>query len=70
MAPADGGAQRLLTRGRVARARAGRAERGVEAVCDLGRGQQSTAGGRQLDRQRQPVDAPADVRDRAGVAVA
>ena len=70
VAPVDSGAQRLLARGCVARARARRAERGIEAVGDLGRRQQSAAGGRELDRQRQPVDAPADLRDRGGVAVA
>ncbi len=37
MAPVDGGAQRLLARGRVARAAARRAERGVEPLGDLGR---------------------------------
>ena len=70
VAPVDGGAQRLLARGCVARAGARRAERGVQAFGDLGRRQQPAAGGGQLDRQRQPVDAPADLRDRGGVAVA
>ena len=70
VAPVDRRAQRLLARGRVAGAGAQRAERGVEALGDLGRRQQSAAGGRQLDRQRQPVDAPADLRDRGGVGVA
>ena len=62
--------QRLLTRRGVARTGAGRAERCLEAVGDLGRRQQSAAGRRQLDRQRQPVDAPADLSDRGSVAVA
>ena len=65
-----GRAQRLLAGGRVARAGAERAERGVQAFGDLGGRQQPAAGGRELDRQRQPVDAPADLRDRGGVAVA
>jgi hypothetical protein len=34
---------------------------------DLGRRQQRAAGGRQLDRQRQPVEASADLGHRAGV---
>ena len=69
VAPVDRRAQRLLARGRVARARAERAERRVQAFGDLAGRQQPAARGRQLDRQRQPVDAPADLRDRRGVAV-
>ena len=70
VAPVDRRAQRLLAGGRVAGAGAERAERGVQALGDLGGRQQPAAGGGQLDRQRQPVDAPADLRDRGGVAVA
>jgi hypothetical protein len=67
VAPIDGGAQRLLACGRVARARAQRTERGVQAFGYLGGGQQRAASGGQLDRQRQPIDAAADLCDGSGV---
>ena len=70
VAPVDRRAQRPLACGRVAGAGAQRAERRVEALGDLAGRQQPAARGRQLDRQRQPVDAPADLRDRGGVGVA
>jgi hypothetical protein len=69
VAPVDGGAQRLLAGGCVARAGARCAERGIQAFGDLGRRQHSAPGGRKLDGQREPVHAPADVRDRGGVDV-
>ena len=70
VAPVDRRAQRLLAGGRVAGAGAERGERGVQALGDLAGREQPAAGGRQLDRERQPVDAPADLRDRGRVAVA
>ena len=71
VAPVDRRAQRLLARGRVAGAGA-RARRGRRPGARRSRAGDSSAaaGGGQLDRQRQPVDAPADLRDRRGVAVA
>ena len=70
VAPVDRRAQRLVAGGRVASGGAGRAECDVQALGDLGGRQQPAAGRGELDRQRQPVDAPADLRDRGGVAVA
>ena len=63
-------ARSVCWRAGASRRRARRAERCVQALGDLAWGQQPAAGGRQLDRQRQPVDAPADLRDGRGVAVA
>ena len=56
VAPVDRRAQRPLAGGRVARARAERAERRVQALGDLAGREQPAAGRRQLDRQRQPVE--------------
>ena len=61
--------QRLLARAASRAPAPERAERVVEALGDLDRRQQSAPGGRELDRQRQAVDAPADLPDRGGVAV-
>ena len=68
VAPVDGRAQRLLACGRVAGAGAERIERVVQAFGDLARRQQSAARRRQLDGQRQAVEAPAYLRDRPALA--
>ena len=70
VAPVDGRAQRVVAGGRVASGGAGSAECHVQTFGDLGGRQQPAAGRGELDRQRQPVDAPADLRDRGSVAVA
>jgi hypothetical protein len=70
VAPVDCGAQRPLARGRITRRRAQGAERVVQAVGDLTWRQQAAAGGGQLDREWEPVDASADVRHRGGRSVA
>ena len=70
MAPVDGRAQRVVAGGRVASGGARSAECHLQTLGDLGGRQQPAAGRGELDRQRQPVDAPADLRDRRGVAVA
>ena len=69
VAPVDGCAQRPVAGRRVARRSARRAHRGVEALGDLGGREQPAARGGQLDRERQPVDPPADLGDRSGVVV-
>ena len=70
VAPVDRRAQRLVACGRVTHARTQRTEHRLKTLRDLGRRQQLTAGCGKFDRQRQPIDTPADRRDRgvAGVA--
>ena len=65
VAPVDRRPQRLLAGGRIAwsAARARRARTSRRAAISLGR-EQAAAGRRELDRQRQPVEPPADRRDR------
>ena len=64
VAPADRGAQRLLAlRARRAGRTTSRSSRRVEAVEDLGGGEDLDPGGGELDRQRQPVEPRADLRD-------
>ena len=70
VAPVDRRAQRLLAGGRVARPCAESVERAVQACGDLCGGEQPATRRRELDRQRQPVDASADLRDRVDAAVA
>ena len=70
VAPVDCRAQRLLTGGRVAGTGAQRTEDDVQALGDLAGRQHAAAGGRQLDRQWEAVDAPADLRHDGGLASA
>ena len=56
VAPVDRRAQRLLAGGRVARRRRRARRARLQARGDLARGEQPAARGRQLDRQRQPVE--------------
>ena len=69
VAPADRRAQGLLALRRVARTRAQEIQPAAEAVEDLGGGEDLDAGGRELDRQRQAIEAVADARDHRLVAV-
>jgi hypothetical protein len=59
--PVDGRAPRPLTRGGVAQARTECTEGRAEPFGDLLRRQQCAPSRRQLDRERQTVDAPADL---------
>ena len=70
VAPVDRCAQRLLAGGRVAWPCAESVERAVQARGDLCGREQPAARRRQLDRQREPVDPSADLRDRVDIAVA
>ena len=63
VAPVDDGAQRLLARQRRARPAGEQAEPIVEPGGDLRDRERPGAGGRQLDGERQPVEAGADVGD-------
>ena len=67
VAPVDQRAQRLLAAQRGARAAGEQAEAVAEAVGDLLGRQHRDAGGRQLDRERYPVEPMADLRDRGRV---
>ena len=67
MAPVDGRAQRLLARRRVTSAGTACAERRVEALRNLDGRKQPAAGGRELDRQREPIDPAANLRNRGGI---
>ena len=69
MAPVDRCAQRSLARGRVARAAAEHIQRARESAVELFDAEQPGAGRRQLDRERQSVEPPANLRDRACVAL-
>src|SRR5947199_18509 len=60
VAPVERGAERLLAIQRGTAAGAEHVERGPEALGELGGGEVADARGRQLDRQRHPVQAPAD----------
>jgi hypothetical protein len=61
VAPIEGAAQRPLARGEVARADGVQPDRRVPARQHGRRGQHRHAGGRELDRQRQAIQAPADL---------
>jgi hypothetical protein len=58
-----------VARGRVTGTRAQHTERVIQALGDLVGRQQPAARSSQLDGQRQPIDAPADLRDRRRVGV-
>ena len=66
-APVDDGAQRLLAGQRGAAASRKQPEAVVEARGDLGNGQRAQPRSRELDRERQAVEAPADLDDAAHV---
>ena len=69
VAPVDDGLQGLLARQRRARAAGQQPEPVVQAGEDLVGRERTRAGGRQLDRQRQAVEAGADLADRPGEVV-
>ena len=62
-APVDRRTQCALAFGRVAGAADEQRERAVEAGDELGRGEEPDARGRELERQRQAVEPPADLAD-------
>ena len=68
VAPVNGGPQRLLSRGKItgAAGEEGQAESPAGAKSCVGRQEPRACGG-QLDRQRQPIQAPADGRHRLDV---
>src|SRR5439155_26540799 len=75
MTPLDRRALRALARGSVGGSAGKKIEGGAplelaELLRERRRRQESNAGGRQLDRQRQAVEPPADPGDRRGVALA
>ena len=70
VAPVDRAAQRLLAARDVARAGAEEVEPAREAVEDRGGGEDLAAGGGELDRQRQAVEARADLLDQPLVVLA
>ena len=63
VAPGDRVAQRPLAVGQVARPAAEDIEPAPEAVAQLGRREQAKPRGRELDRERQPVEPRADLAD-------
>src|SRR5919201_1140113 len=67
VAPVDRGPQRLLALGQVARAARQQLEPPAQASLERARRQQLDARGCELDRQRQPVQPPADLLDRGAV---
>ena len=69
VAPVDRCAQRLLTRGRIARAAAEHIQRARESAVQLFDPEQPGAGRRQLDGERQSVEPLANLRDHACVAL-
>ena len=69
VAPRDRAPQRLLPVGEIARARLQQAEAALQPRQDRRGRQQLDARRGQLDRQRQPVQAGADLGDRRGVVV-
>jgi hypothetical protein len=67
-APLERRRERALARGRVARAGAERVEAFAQPPGELGHRQHVDATGRQLDRERQPVQPAADLEQGRGVA--
>ena len=63
VAPADDGLSRRCRRGCIATAAADQVEADVEALGELVERDGAQAGGRQLDCQPEPVEAPADLLD-------
>ena len=70
VAPIDRGAQRALPVGRVERTGAEDIQRLAQARIQLLGPEQRGAGGRELDRERQPVEPAADLADGAGIVLA
>ena len=66
--PVDGGPQRLVALDRRAAATGQEPEALPEPLRDLRRRQRARPGGRELDRERDAVEAPADLDDRVDVA--
>jgi len=69
VAPVHGGPERLLPLERRGASGGEKAEPVLETSQDLGHGQDLHACGGQLDRERDAVQAPADLRHRPGVLV-
>ena len=70
VAPIEGRLQRLLAGRRILWPAAQRAQRHFQASGDLARGEQGATRRRELDRQRQPVEPPADRHRRSDAVVA
>ena len=67
VAPVERGGERLLARQGGTPTRREHAKRIAQPLGDLRRREDADTGGRQLNRQRDPVDPPADLRYRVGV---